>query len=225
MHFFNFFSLFLFVSFLFLLIEWKNSNSKTRRLPLGPWKIPLIGSMFHLLGALPHQVLRNLAIKYGPIMHLQLGEVSLVVVTSPDMAKQVLKTHDIAFASRPSFLLASFYFIRGPILSFPPMEITGDKCVKYVYWNCLAPKMLNKHLGKYSKSKNKFIELVKEALCLMEGFDVADVFPSQKFLHVLCGMKGKIMDAHHALDAILENIINEHMNNGELDGEGFLLHR
>ncbi|KAH0728019.1 hypothetical protein KY285_004337 [Solanum tuberosum] len=30
------------------------------------------------------------------------------------------------------------------------------------------------------------------------------------------------MDAHHELDAILENIINEHKNNGELGGEGLV---
>ncbi|KAH0764460.1 hypothetical protein KY285_000331 [Solanum tuberosum] len=30
------------------------------------------------------------------------------------------------------------------------------------------------------------------------------------------------MDAHHELDAILENIINEHKNNGELGGEGLI---
>lgn len=54
----------------------------------------------------------------------------------------------------------------------------------------------------------------------MEGFDVADIFPSLKFLHVLCGMKGRIMDVHRELDAILEIIINEHKRNGDLRGEG-----
>ncbi|KAG5628980.1 hypothetical protein H5410_000697 [Solanum commersonii] len=208
MQFFNFFSLFLFVCFLFLLIKWKNSNSKTKRLPPGPWKLPLIGSMFHLLGGLPHQVLRDLAKKYGPIMHLQLGEVSLVVVTSPDMAKQVLNTQDISFASRPKLLVGEILFYKGTDIVFSPIEITGDKCIS---------------IGKLLKDKNKLMELVKEASRLMEGFNVADLFPSLKLLHVLCGMKGKIMDAHHALDAILENIINEHKNNGELEGEGLLI--
>ncbi|KAK6802619.1 hypothetical protein RDI58_000401 [Solanum bulbocastanum] len=76
--------------------------------------------MFHLLGGLPHQVLRDLAKKYGPIMHLQLGEVSLVVVTSPDMAKQVLKTHDLAFASRPKLLAAEILFYNGTDIVFSP---------------------------------------------------------------------------------------------------------
>lgn len=37
-------------------------------------------------------------------MHLQLGEFSAVVVTSSEMAKQVVKTHDFTFASRPKFM-------------------------------------------------------------------------------------------------------------------------
>ncbi|KAK6802610.1 hypothetical protein RDI58_000391 [Solanum bulbocastanum] len=133
MHFFNFFSLFLFVSFLFLLLKyWKNSNTQIRKkLPPGPWKLPLLGSMFHLLGGPPHRVLRDLAKKYGSIIHLQLGEVSLVVVTSPDVAKQVLKTHDLAFASRPMLIAAEIVCYNGSDIVFSLMVITGDKCVKF----------------------------------------------------------------------------------------------
>ncbi|MCE5165758.1 hypothetical protein HAX54_012090 [Datura stramonium] len=69
--------------------------------------------------------------------------------------------------------------------------------------------------GKYSRSKAELILLVKKLSRLMEGFDVVDIFPSLKFLHVLCGMK----NVHHELDAILEKIINEHKNNSELAGE------
>ncbi|XP_049347936.1 premnaspirodiene oxygenase-like [Solanum verrucosum] len=264
MHFFNFFSLFLFVSSLFLLIKWKNSNSKTKKLPPGPWKLPLIGSMFHLLGGLPHQVLRDLAKKYGPIMHVQLGEVSLVVVTSPDMAKQVLKTHDLAFASRPKLLAAEILFYNETDIVFSPygdywrqmrkiclLELLNAKNVKSFssirqdevlrmieffrsssgetvnatqkFYQFTSSMTCRSAFGKVLKEQDKLILLVKKASRFLEGFDVADILPSLKFLHVLCGMKGKIMDAHHELDVILENIINEHKNNGELGGEGNLV--
>nr|UCC42701.1 cytochrome P450 oxygenase [Solanum habrochaites] len=264
MQFFNIFSLFLFMSFLFLLIKWKNSNSKTKRLPPGPWKLPLIGSMFHLLGGLPHHVFRDLAKKYGPIMHLQLGEVSLVVITSPDMAKQILRTHDLAFASRPKFLVGEILFYKWTDILFSPygdywkqmrkiclLELLSAKNVKSFnsirqdevhhmieFFRSSSGETINvtkriyqfsssmtcrSAFGKVFKEQNKLIELVKEASGFFKGFDVADMFPSLKFLHVLCGMKGKIMDAHHELDAILENIINEHKNNGELGGEGLLV--
>ncbi|KAM3264719.1 hypothetical protein P3L10_001713 [Capsicum annuum] len=222
MQFFNFFSIFLFVSFFILLIKWKNSNSKTKRLPPGPWKLPLLGSNFHFLGGLTHRVLRDLAKKYGPIIHLQLGEVSLVVVTSPDMAKQVLKTHDIAFASRPVLVAAKIVCYNGSDIAFSPYGYYWRQMRKICILKLLSVKNVKSEFGKVFKEQDELILLVKKLSRLMEGFDVTDIFPSLKLLHVLCGMKGRIMDVHHELDAIFENIINENKNNGELEGEGFV---
>lgn len=47
--------------------------------------------------------MRNLSQTYGPLMHIQLGEVSLVVFYA-EIAKEVVKVHGINFADRPSVL-------------------------------------------------------------------------------------------------------------------------
>ncbi|CAD6247808.1 unnamed protein product [Miscanthus lutarioriparius] len=72
------------------------------RLPPGPWALPVIGHLHHLAGALPHRALRDLARRHGPLMMLRLGELSVVVASSPDAAREILRTHDTAFASRPT---------------------------------------------------------------------------------------------------------------------------
>ncbi|XP_012856043.1 PREDICTED: premnaspirodiene oxygenase-like [Erythranthe guttata] len=94
----------IFVVFFFFFSRLRTKKS-TRNLPPGPWKLPLIGNMHNLIGSLPHIALHELALIYGPVMHLQLGELSSVIISSPDAAKQVMKTHDINFASRPSIIV------------------------------------------------------------------------------------------------------------------------
>eukprot|EP00253_Pinus_taeda_P008046 PITA_08046 len=70
-----------------------------RRLPPGPPGWPIVGNLFQL-GNKPHEALFHLAQKYGPLMCVSLGMKTTVVVSSPAMAKQVLKTHDQVFAGR-----------------------------------------------------------------------------------------------------------------------------
>jgi hypothetical protein len=71
------------------------------RLPPGPWKLPVIGTLHHLMGQLPHQAMRDLARRHGRVMLLRDGEVPTLVVSSREAAREVMKTHDTAFASRP----------------------------------------------------------------------------------------------------------------------------
>ncbi|TVU46661.1 hypothetical protein EJB05_06211, partial [Eragrostis curvula] len=72
--------------------------------PPGPWSLPVIGSMHRLVNVLPHRALRDLAAVYGPVMMLRLGETPLVVASSKESARAVLKTHDTNFATRPKLL-------------------------------------------------------------------------------------------------------------------------
>ncbi|KAL6580016.1 Cytochrome P450 [Orobanche minor] len=60
----------------------------------------MIGNLPHL-GTIPHHSLAAMAQTYGPLMHLRLGFVHVVVACSADVAAQFLKTHDTKFSNRP----------------------------------------------------------------------------------------------------------------------------
>ncbi|CAL4970949.1 unnamed protein product [Urochloa decumbens] len=87
-----------------LLLKFKNLDDKVLQLPPGPWRLPVIGSLHHLLrNPLPHRAMADIARRLGdaPLIYLKLGEVPVVVASSPDAAREIMKTHDVTFATRP----------------------------------------------------------------------------------------------------------------------------
>uniref|UniRef100_A0A0D9XK25 Cytochrome P450 n=1 Tax=Leersia perrieri TaxID=77586 RepID=A0A0D9XK25_9ORYZ len=94
-------------------------------LPPGPWTLPVIGSLHHLIRTPAiHRSLHKLAEKHGPIMQIRLGELPAMVVSSPDAAEEILRTHDVKFADRfMSATLAAITF-DGEDLAFAPY---GDR--------------------------------------------------------------------------------------------------
>ncbi|CAD6255840.1 unnamed protein product [Miscanthus lutarioriparius] len=95
------------------------TKPKKLKLPPGPWTLPLIGSMHHLVSnPLPYRAMRDLAHKHGPLMMLWLGEVPTVVVSSPEAAQAITKTHDITFADRHMNSTVGIFTFNGMDLIF-----------------------------------------------------------------------------------------------------------
>ncbi|XP_004516744.1 cytochrome P450 71D10-like [Cicer arietinum] len=115
----TFIASFVFILMIFKIFKRWSSKSSTTNLPPGPWTLPLIGNIYQIISnSLPHHCFKNLAEKYGPLMHLKLGEISHVIVSSPEMAKEVMKTHDFTFCDRPSLLLLSILTYNGSDIAF-----------------------------------------------------------------------------------------------------------
>ena len=54
---------------------------------------------------------------------------------------------------------------------------------------------------------------MKQVAGLGGSFDTADLFPSYKILHVLTGLKPKLLQISHKMDIIFESSIKEHVKN------------
>ncbi|KAI3800795.1 hypothetical protein L1987_28891 [Smallanthus sonchifolius] len=53
-------------------------------------------------------------------MHLQLGQVSTVVISSPRLAREILKIQDINFADRPTTTTSQIFFYKGSSIGWAP---------------------------------------------------------------------------------------------------------
>jgi len=101
------------VSFLWLRRAVLGRRGGGPRLPPSPWALPVIGHLHHLAGALPHRAMRDLAARHGPVMLLRLGGLPVVVASSADAAREVMKARDIEFATRPVTRMARLVIPEG----------------------------------------------------------------------------------------------------------------
>ncbi|CAN1257872.1 Cytochrome P450 76T24 [Linum perenne] len=67
------------------------------KLPPGPARLPIIGNL-HNVGEKPHKSLAELASVHGPLMSLKLGQVTTIVASSAEVAKEILHKHDLFVA-------------------------------------------------------------------------------------------------------------------------------
>ncbi|XP_076953912.1 putative (S)-N-methylcoclaurine 3'-hydroxylase isozyme 2 [Bidens hawaiensis] len=92
-------SLFLFVTPLFLLFVAHKHHTSNKNLPPGPRPWPIIGNI-HQIAKNPHLAAAKFANEYGPLISLRLGTQFLVVASSAEAAKEVLKTQDRLLSGR-----------------------------------------------------------------------------------------------------------------------------
>ncbi|XP_074381581.1 melianol synthase CYP71BQ5-like [Apium graveolens] len=111
------------VLFLTVVAKWMSSKSggQILRMPPGPWKLPIIGNLHQLIGvSMYHHKFTNLAKIHGPIVHLQICEISAVLISSPELAEHVLRTNELNFAQRPQLLDEDIIPYKGSSLIFSP---------------------------------------------------------------------------------------------------------
>ncbi|PIA30378.1 hypothetical protein AQUCO_05600070v1 [Aquilegia coerulea] len=147
---------FFFLFFVYLVIKF--NKPKYKNLPPSPSKLPFIGNLHQVQGS-PHHIFRALAQKHGPLMLLQLGNVQTLVVSSADLAQDVMKTYDHVFSSRP-------------VLTFPK-RLSYDKDIAFApygdYWRqvrkvCSIQLLNAKRVHSFRSLREEEIDLVMQKI-------------------------------------------------------------
>ncbi|KAJ4823750.1 hypothetical protein Tsubulata_005576 [Turnera subulata] len=143
--------------------------------PPSPPALPIVGHL-HLMGKVLPRSFQTLAQKYGPIMKIRLGASTCVVASNAAVAKEIFKTQELNFVSRPEFGASEYFIYRGSRFVTAPY---GD------YWRfmkklCMTRLLSAPQLDKFSdireEEKVKLVESVMS--CAREGklFDLRSEF-------------------------------------------------
>nr|CAB3466641.1 unnamed protein product [Digitaria exilis] len=197
------------------LLELPKKKKKKQRLclPPGPWNLPVVGSAHRLVNTLAHRTLRDMAYVHGPLMHLRVGQVPVVVVTSKELARDVLKTHDANFATRSKLVAGGIVAYDWADILFSPSGDYWRKLRRLCIQEILSTKRILsfQHIREDERSNAAdFLAAIKQSVVMSSGFYVPDLFPRfTGILSVLTGMRRKLRAIRRTVDGILEEIICE----------------
>nr|BAU59406.1 cytochrome P450 71AT96 [Fallopia sachalinensis] len=166
------------ISLLFLIQKTRKDVTKQ---PPGPPRLPLIGNLHQFPSSCPHLWLHELSKKYGPLIFLKLGFISTLVVSSARMAKQVMKTQDQTFCSRPSLAAQRKLSYNALDVVFAPY----GGCWKQLKKICVLHLFSSKKVQSFSSVRQEEVcEMMKEISRLSGEGRVVDL--SEMMMSLTC---------------------------------------
>ncbi|OAY43159.1 hypothetical protein MANES_08G047000v8 [Manihot esculenta] len=131
-----------------------------------PPALPLIGHL-HLIGSVLPKSFQDLARRYGPLMKIRLGASTCVVVSNADVAKEIFKTQELNFSSRPEFGSSEYFIYRGSRFVTAQYGDYWRFMKKLCMTRLLAVPQLDKFTDIRDQEKVKLVESVMG--CAREG--------------------------------------------------------
>ncbi|KAL8262717.1 hypothetical protein R6Q59_024066, partial [Mikania micrantha] len=200
-----------------------------RNLPPQPWKIPLVGHIHHLVGGLPHRTLRSISQKLGPIVHLQLGQVSTItqahrygdLLVPPERhslfsLRRLLEANaeDMCHGALSAKKVQSFRSVREDE-SQNLIESVAKQRFDVVNISQMIFTMINAIIWKITfgtgyNDQPMLLRLIQDATELTIGFGVSDLYPSISVLPLITGTRNKLLKVQKKIDAMLNSIILDH---------------
>ncbi|PWA69170.1 hypothetical protein CTI12_AA300950 [Artemisia annua] len=154
-----------------LILSFSSSSGIKSRLPPSLFALPIIGHL-HLLAPIPHQALQKLSIKYGPIFRFFLGSVPCLAVSSPELAKEFLRTYEASYLDRPRNSTTVYLTYGSKDFMFAPFGPYWKLMKKLVMSDLLNGKTLVLLLPLRQDETNWFLHSLSQKAKLEKAVDV-----------------------------------------------------
>ncbi|KAJ6739151.1 CYTOCHROME P450 FAMILY MONOOXYGENASE [Salix koriyanagi] len=194
--------------------------------PPGPKGYPIIGNM-GMMDQLTHRGLARLSKQYGGLLHLQMGGLHVVAVSTPETAREVLHVQDIVFANRPANLAIVYLTYDRADMAFanygPFWRQTRKICAMKLFsrkraesWASVRDEVEStSRKAAFGSSSNEgqeeFMAILQEFSKLFGAFNVADFFPWLGWIHHAQDFKRRLARSRNSLDGFIDTIIDEHI--------------
>ncbi|GLU03173.1 hypothetical protein SLE2022_203880 [Rubroshorea leprosula] len=203
-----------------LLLKKKFKNRRRQKqLPPGPPTLPIIGNL-HQIGAIPHNSFCQLSRKYGPVLLLHLGRIPVVLVSSAEAARDVLKVYDLACCNRPQFVGSRKLTYNFQDIAFSPYSENWRQKRKITTLELFSTKRVQsfRFIREEEGSTIDLKKLIHGVVTVLGGFTANEQFPYVGWiLDTITGVNAKVEKVFRKLDTVLEQVVNDHLKPGRTE--------
>uniref|UniRef100_M1BJS5 Cytochrome P450 71A4 n=1 Tax=Solanum tuberosum TaxID=4113 RepID=M1BJS5_SOLTU len=183
------------------------SNTQKRLLPPSPTKLPIIGNL-HQLGSLPHRSLHKLSKKYGPLMLLHFGSKPVLIASSVDAARDIMKIHDLVWSNRPKSSIADGLLYDSKDVSFSPYGEYWRQIRSVTVLHLLSNKRVQSYRHVREEETSNMIDKIRqECDSVIDLRDVLSCMTNNIISRVNIGRTYNEGESGIALKAYLEEIL------------------